>query len=104
MSRYVYAFLLMVNSAILSFLIATVRGVYILSGEAAEGAGLYWAFSLPAIIVAAVALGFLSFPLYRTRESLGAQILIHLVSAAAAIAVGHAATLLGFEVYVAIAA
>jgi len=102
MPRYLYASLLVVSSAILSFLIAVVLGVYILSGEAARGAGVYWALSSPATVIAAIVIGILAFPWYRTRESLGGQIFVLLVCTAAASAMGLAVTALGFDVYVAI--
>jgi len=103
-SRYVYTLLLVVNSAVLSFLIAAVLGTIVFSGEVAQGVGVHWALSLPAIVVAATVIGILTFPWYRAKESIGAQLSAHLVSATAATTVGFATAVLALEVYTTIAA
>ena len=39
------------NAAVLSFIAALVLGTFFLQGESAQGAGLTWVYSLPAVLV-----------------------------------------------------
>lgn len=104
MSRFAYAGILVATTALLSFIVATIAGSFLFSGEAAQGAGLYWFFSLPAMIAFAAIAGFLSFPWYQTKATLGAQLFAYLVCAIGAAAAGLLVTELGMRVYMRIAA
>jgi hypothetical protein len=104
MSRFAYAGILVVTVALLSFIVATIAGSFVFSGEAAQGAGLHWFFSLPAMIAFAATIGFLSFPWYQAKVTLRAQLFAYLVCAIGAAAAGLVVTELGMRLYMRIAA